>query len=91
MTSVISKINKRLISKTFSANDYNVLLTVFRWNSVQSIHPFKFHEVSKNDALNWLDSLSDKNDKDNHGFDRKLRRRPLEHIIDSFLYMIIHF
>ena len=58
------------------------------WKSAQSAHTFKFHEVSRNDVLKLLYSISDKSGMDIHGFDRKLLRLSPQHIVDSLSCII---
>ena len=55
---------------------------------MQSVHTFKFNEISRNDVLKLLYSLSDKSGMDIHGFDRKLLRLSSEHIVDSLSCII---
>ena len=102
LTSVIPKINERSIPRTMTANDFNIFLksvpdktsTMYDkgkpllWNSAQSIHTFKFHEISRNDVLKFLKSLPKKSGMDIHGLYRKLLRLSSEHVVDSLSSII---
>ena len=102
LTSVIPKINERSIPRTMTANDFNIFFTSvpdklstmcdkgkpLLWNSAQSIHTFKFHEISRNDVLKFLKSLPEKSGMDIHGFDRKLLKLSSEHVVDSLSCII---
>ena len=64
----IPKINKRSIPKTTTANEFNTFFKnvpdklsalcdkgkLLLWKSAQSVHTFKFHDISRNDVLKLL-------------------------------------
>ena len=74
LTSATPKIYEKSIPKIMTANEFNIFFKSvpdkvsavcdkgkpLLWKSAQSVHTFKFHEISRNDVLKLLYSLYDK-------------------------------